>query len=52
MARLWSEGKLVWRQHIFEGLESAPDALAACLSGQNTGGKILVRVSADMSKPG
>lgn len=50
MARMWREGKLVWRQHIFEGLESAPDALAACLSGRNTGGKILVRVSEDTSK--
>ena len=50
IATLWREGRLAWRQQIFEGLESAPDALAACLSGRNAGGKILVRVSPDTSK--
>ena len=50
MARLWKEGALSVRQTIFEGLESAPDALAACISGDSAGGKILVRVSPDTSR--
>ena len=49
MAKLWKEGSISVRQTIFEGLESAPDALAACLSGKSAGGKILVRVSPDTS---
>jgi NADPH-dependent curcumin reductase len=49
IARLWREGALNCRQQIFEGLEHAPDALAACISGRSEGGKILVRVSPDTS---
>lgn len=49
MARMWKEGALSVRQTIFEGLESAPDALAACISGKSAGGKLLVRVSPDTS---
>lgn len=49
MAALWHAGALNIRQTIFEGLESAPDALAACISGKSSGGKILVRVSPDTS---
>lgn len=52
IAAMWRAGRLAWRQQVFEGLESAPDALAACLSGRNEGGKILVCVSPDTSKPG
>lgn len=44
VARMWRAGQLVYRQKIFDGLEQAPQALAACLTGQSTGGKILVRV--------
>jgi NADPH-dependent curcumin reductase CurA len=49
IARLWREGALSCRQQIFQGLERAPDALAACISGCSDGGKILVRVSPDTS---
>jgi len=49
MARLWHAGEIKVRQTVFEGLESAPEALAACLSGESAGGKILVRVSPDTS---
>lgn len=50
MARLWRAGKLPFRQQIYQGLESAPQALADCLSGASRGGKLLVRVSEDNSK--
>lgn len=45
VARMWRAGQLVYRLDIHEGLEEAPRALAACLTGQSSGGKILVRVS-------
>jgi hypothetical protein len=38
------EGKLRHREHIFEGLDAAPDALNAMFTGENIG-KIVVRVS-------
>jgi NADPH-dependent curcumin reductase CurA len=38
-----AEGKLKWRAHFFEGLDSAPDALNAMFTGANTG-KIIVRL--------
>jgi hypothetical protein len=38
------EGKLVHREHIFEGLESAPDALNAMFTGENVG-KTVIRVA-------
>jgi NADPH-dependent curcumin reductase CurA len=38
------EGKLVHREHIFDGLDAAPDALNAMFTGENVG-KIVVRVS-------
>ena len=44
IAQRWRAGQLVYRQEIYEGLEQAPAALAACLTGQSPGGKILVRV--------
>lgn len=44
IAAMWRAGQLVYRQEIYEGLEQAPQALAACLTGRNSDGKILVRV--------
>ena len=38
------ERKLVHREHIFDGLDTAPDALNAMFTGENVG-KIVVRVS-------
>ena len=37
------DGRLRYRIHTFEGLESAPDALNAMFTGENTG-KIVVQV--------
>ncbi len=39
-----ADGKLRHRSHVFEGLESAPDALNAMFTGDNIG-KIVIRVS-------
>lgn len=36
-------GKLKFREHVFEGLESAPQAIIALLHGETTG-KVLIRV--------
>lgn len=47
MARLgeWvASGELRHREHVFEGLEAAPDALNALFTGANTG-KVVVRVA-------
>ncbi len=45
--RQWAdEGRLVWREQIFEGLESAPEALNALFTGANTG-KVIVAVGPD-----
>ncbi len=38
-----AEGKLTWREHIFKGLETAPQALNAMFTGDNIG-KILIQV--------
>jgi NADPH-dependent curcumin reductase CurA len=38
------EGKLVHREHVFDGLDAAPDALNAMFTGENVG-KIVIRVS-------
>ncbi|MGE0221824.1 MAG: NADP-dependent oxidoreductase [Acetobacteraceae bacterium] len=47
LAAPWvKDGTLVYREDVVEGLESAPDALAAILSGRNFG-KLLVRVGHD-----
>lgn len=47
----WSaEGKLRHREHIFDGLESAPTALNAMFTGENIG-KILVRLTPDADAP-
>ena len=50
IASRWHAGRLVYDQHVFNGIEAAPRALAACLSGRNRGGKILVQVSENSSK--
>jgi NADPH-dependent curcumin reductase len=44
------EGRLRYREDVVEGLEQAPDALAALLQGRNFG-KMLVRVGPDPSRP-
>lgn len=43
LGKLMGEGKLVHREHIIEGLENAPDALAMLFDGSNSG-KLLVKV--------
>ena len=45
-----AEGRLVHREHVFEGLEAAPEALNAMFTGENIG-KILVRVDPDAPGP-
>ncbi len=42
-----AEGSTKWRAHVFDGLESAPDALNAMFTGANTG-KIIVRLTAHL----
>ena len=47
LAAPWvADGSLVFREDVHQGLENAPEALAAVLSGRNFG-KMLVRVGAD-----
>ena len=50
VAKMWRDGKITYKQQVYNGLESAPEALAACLTGAYAGGKILVQVSEDDSK--
>ena len=38
------EGKLTFRSHVFEGLDSGPEALNAMFTGANTG-KVVIRVN-------
>jgi NADPH-dependent curcumin reductase CurA len=38
-----AEGKLTYRSHVFEGLDSGPEALNAMFTGANTG-KVVIRV--------
>ncbi len=40
------EGRLQWRDHVVDGLESAPRALNMLFTGENTG-KLMVRVGPD-----
>jgi len=44
IARMLREGTLTYRTKVYEGLEQAPQALADCLSGCNTGGKLIVKI--------
>jgi NADPH-dependent curcumin reductase len=47
LAAPWvADGSLVYREDVHEGLDNAPEALAAVLSGRNFG-KMLVRVGPD-----
>jgi NADPH-dependent curcumin reductase CurA len=41
-----AEGKITTRSHVFEGLDSAPQALNAMFTGENIG-KIVIRVGAE-----
>lgn len=43
------DGRLAYREHILEGLEAAPDAIAMLCRGENTG-TLLIRV--DQSRAG
>jgi NADPH-dependent curcumin reductase CurA len=38
-----ADGRLQYRAHYFDGLESAPDALNAMFTGENIG-KVLIRL--------
>jgi NADPH-dependent curcumin reductase CurA len=44
MSQWVGNGKIKHREHIFDGLDSAPDALIALLSGRNFG-KVVVRLA-------
>ena len=44
LARWLADGKLVYREHVVEGLENAPRALIGMLQGENFG-KLIVRVA-------
>ncbi len=46
MKEWYLEGKMQMTDHVFDGLEHAPDALGSLFSGGNKGG-CLIRVSAD-----
>jgi NADPH-dependent curcumin reductase CurA len=46
LARWVSEGKIVHRAHVLDGLERAPEALVRLFSGDHLG-KLVVRVSGD-----
>lgn len=50
ISKMWRDGKITYRNHMYNGLESAPEALAASLSGAYAGGKIIVQISEDDSR--
>jgi NADPH-dependent curcumin reductase CurA len=43
MSRWIEEGKIKWRETVFEGIENAPKAFLALFKGENIG-KMLVRI--------
>jgi NADPH-dependent curcumin reductase CurA len=49
MSRWISEGKVKWKETIFEGLENAPKAFISLFHGENIG-KMLVRIGLDSSE--
>ena len=51
LAPLVAQGRLALREHVVDGIESAPDALVALLQGANTG-KVLVRLVSPASGAG
>jgi hypothetical protein len=46
MSRWMKEGKMKWRETIYDGIEKAPEAFIGLFKGENTG-KALVRVGPD-----
>ena len=44
--RVGRDGRLKQRSHVFEGLDSAPEALNAMFLGENTG-KVVIRVAGE-----
>jgi NADPH-dependent curcumin reductase CurA len=49
--RAWAdEGRLTWREQVFDGLDTAPEALNALFTGANTG-KVIVALTSDESAP-
>jgi len=50
--RRWAdEGRLHWREQIFDGLDAAPEALNALFTGANTG-KVIVQLAPEAPLPG
>jgi NADPH-dependent curcumin reductase CurA len=46
MSKWINEGKIMWRENVFEGLESAPIAFISLFKGESIG-ITLVRIASD-----
>lgn len=46
MTKWVNEGKIKWKESVFEGLENAPKAFIALFNGENFG-KTLVKIGPD-----
>jgi NADPH-dependent curcumin reductase CurA len=46
MKKWVNEGKIKWKETVFEGIQYAPNAFLALFNGENFG-KTLVRISGD-----